>query len=459
MKRLLLLIAVVCSFTACNTPGALTKKGNKLSQQELYTHAADYYYQALQKKSDYTNAQIGLKNAGKKVINQHLDDFFKAKNFGDTKKAVYHYRDAQIFQQKVSRFKISLEIPAHYTNDYNIIVDDYVSGLYNQAFTHLEEENFNSAEKLFKEVSLLLPNYKDVKDLKDVATYEPKYRIAVDYLENEKFRASYYQFNKIPKSYKDTQELQNLALESGLFTIGLLEFSNATRHKGGEAAISAYISEYIMKLNNPFIKLIDRSHTNTLINEQLMGLSGQTTENTAAQAGELVGAKVILTGKLVNHSKQENTVTEHPKKGWYERKVKKYNEETEKHYFESIYDKIRYSEFFGSNQVEISFQFQLISTETGEILLTDIIKLNKADAVHFATANKNTNNIYPGNWKWEKVKHKSDEINTSYAAKRELRNLFNGKRSLKTTSQLSDQIFQNIAKEVTQKIDQYNPEQ
>ena len=111
--------------------------------------------------------------------------------------------------------------------------------------------------RLFKDVSLLKPSYRDVDDLQNVATFEPKYRTAVSFLEIEKFRAAYYEFNKIPDSYKDTKNLQKIALEAGLLTIGLMNFENATNQKGGEASVSAHLSDKKIKLNNPFIKLID----------------------------------------------------------------------------------------------------------------------------------------------------------------------------------------------------------
>ena len=54
------------------------------------------------------------------------------------------------------------------------------------------------------------------------------------------------------------------------------------------------------------------------------------------------------------------------KKAWAERKVRKYNEET-KSILETVYDKIKYKEYTGSNSVQVGFQFQLISTESVEI--------------------------------------------------------------------------------------------
>ena len=186
-----------------------------------------------------------------------------------------------------------------------------------------------------------------------------------------------------------------MALEAGLFTIAIVEFQNATRQSGGESAISALVSDEMMKLNNPFIKLVDRTYTQSFIDEQIMGLSGQVAENTNAQAGELIGAKAIISGKLVSFSKQKNPIVRTEKKAWAERKVRKYNEETEKYYYETVYDKIKYQEYRGNSSVQVGFQFQLISTESGEILLTKLINLNRRDEVHFAESNINYRNIVP----------------------------------------------------------------
>ena len=64
-----------------------------------------------------------------------------------------------------------------------------------------------------------------------------------------------------------------------------------------------------------------------------MGLNGQVAQNTNAQAGELIGAKAIITGKLVSFSKQKKPISVNEKKAWAERKVRKYNNETEKSFF------------------------------------------------------------------------------------------------------------------------------
>ena len=456
--QLITLIFVCLLFASCESPKALTKKGNKLQEQELHIQACDFYFKALDKDKNYALALSGLKKSGQRVINSDLDNFFKSKNFGNSKEAIYLYRDASLFQQRTQNYNIKLDIPSHYTNDYNLLVDAYVDENYEIALKLLEEEQFDGAEKLFKEIALLKPNYKDVNSLKDVAEYEPKFRHASALLEQEKFRSSYYEFDKIPSSYKETKELKALALQAGLMTIGIMDFQNATRQKGAESAISAYLTQEILNLNNPFIKLVDRSNTQTYIDEQLMGMSGQVDQNTSAQAGALIGAKVILSGKLVNYSKNSIPLKYEKKKAWLERRVKNKNQDTGKTYYETTYDKVRYREYYAKNTVNVGFQFQLTSAETGAILLTDIINISKNDEVYYATSNYNYRDLVPGNWKWENKNHESDRYYTSYLKTNQLKNLFRNKKDLKSIDNLSNESYQEISKKISRKIDQYNPE-
>tara|TARA_Y100000813_G_scaffold94987_1_gene67646 strand:- start:5985 stop:7379 length:1395 start_codon:yes stop_codon:yes gene_type:complete len=443
---------------SCDTPKSLTNKGNKFAEKKLYQEANVQYMKALNKKENFIDAKEGLRSSGQKEVNTYLDDFFKTKNFGDIKAAIYHYRNAIKAKSLIESYKIDIDIPISYTNDYNNLVNDYVNNIYTLAMDMLDQENFSESEKLLKEIALLKPSYKDVDNLKNIATYEPIYRKANEFLELEKFRSAYYNYDKIPNSYQETKQRKKLALESGLFTIAIVEFQNATRQSGGESAISAFTSNKILNLNNPFVKLVDRTYTQSFINEQIMGLNGQVAQNTNAQAGELIGAKAIITGKLVSFSKQKKPISVNEKKAWAERKVRKYNKETEKYFYETVYDKIKYKEYIGSNSVQIGFQFQLISTESGEILLTKLINLSLSDEVHFAESNVNFRNIVPGNWRWQSKESPNDIIENSYVQKRALRQLFKNKKNLMTVNDLANNIYQDIATEVSQMVNNYNPE-
>ena len=462
MKRLYLKL-ILCSllvFTlvSCDTPKSLTKKGDKFADKNLFQDASNQYMKALDKKGDFITAKEGLRFSGQKQVNTYLDKFFKSKNIGDKRAAIYHYINADGLKERIKKYNITIDIPNTYTTDYKSLVDNYVSTIYAQAMDLLEQENFSASEKLLKEVALLKPNFKDVNDLKNVATFEPIYRKANEFLELEKFRSAYFEYDKIPESYQETKQRKALAQERGLFTIAIVEFQNSTRQTGGESAISAIVSDKMIKLNNPFIKLVDRTYTQSFIDEQIMGLSGQVVENTNAQAGELIGAKAIISGKLVSFYKQKNPIVRTEKKAWAERKVRKYDEETEKYFYETAYDKIKYQEYRGNTSVQVGFQFQLISTESGEILLTKFINLNRRDEVHFAESNTNYMNIFPGNWRWQSKQSPNDIVETSYSQKRALRNLFKNKKTLLSVNALANDIYQEIATEVSQMVNNYNPE-
>ncbi|MBL6657088.1 MAG: hypothetical protein ISR00_07220 [Flavobacteriales bacterium] len=456
IKAITLLFAFF--LTSCDTPKSLTKKGDKFSEKSLYADACQFYMQALNQKGDFIEAKEGLRLAGQKQVNIHLDNFFKSKNFGEERQAIYHYRDASSLKSKIATYSIQIDIPQTYTSDYNTLVDNYVATNYDKAIDLLEEEKFAESEKLLKEITLLKPNFKDVESMKNVATFEPIYRSANEFLELEKFRSAYYEFEKIPASYKECESRKALALEAGLLSIGIMEFKNSTRQRGGESAISALITEELIQLDNPFIKIVDRQQVQSLIDEQLLGMSGQVSENTSAQAGALIGAKAMLNGKLVSYSKQEQAIQKSTKKAWLERKIRKYNDETEKYYYETVYDKITYNEYYGNASVQVGFQFQLLSTESGEILLTKLININKNDELHFAESNHDFRNIVPGSWRWENKESPNDVIKNSFSDKRALKQLFRNKKTLMSITDLSNAIYSEIAKDVSEKINNYNPE-
>ena len=123
MKKYIYLCVISILLAACNSPKTLYKKGVKLQEQNLHEQACFYFIQSLDKKFDFTEANIALKTSGQRVVNHYLDEFFKAKNFQKDKEAVYHYRSAILFQKRVESYKIHLEIPSHYRNDYNAILE------------------------------------------------------------------------------------------------------------------------------------------------------------------------------------------------------------------------------------------------------------------------------------------------------------------------------------------------
>ena len=92
--KLILCSLLILTLVSCDTPKSLTKKGDKFAEKNLYQDASIQYMKALDKKGDFITAKEGLRSSGQKQVNAYLDDFFKSKNFGDKRAAIYHYRNA-----------------------------------------------------------------------------------------------------------------------------------------------------------------------------------------------------------------------------------------------------------------------------------------------------------------------------------------------------------------------------
>ena len=54
-------------------------------------------------------------------------------------------------------------------------------------------------------------------------------------------------------------------------------------------------------------------------------------------------------------------------------------------------------------QNTFQFQFELISTETGEILLTDVFSLENSAKVHYAEYEGDNKKLIPGYWEYENL--------------------------------------------------------
>ena len=81
MRSYILFASLVLFLASCDTPKSLTNKGQKFMEKELYADACQQYFMALDKQADFIEAKEGLREAGQRQINFHLDDFFKARNF------------------------------------------------------------------------------------------------------------------------------------------------------------------------------------------------------------------------------------------------------------------------------------------------------------------------------------------------------------------------------------------
>lgn len=446
-------LMVIVVFPGCSGAQSLAKKGEKMNAAGHYTEAADYFFQALTRNRNNIRAKMGMIDTGQKVLNDHLDAFNRTNNMGDLHEAVNKYRAAEAYELKVRRLGVSLNIPEHYSKDYQRSKEIVLEELYTQATDLMADEQYAQAEEKFKEINELDPNYRDTKGLSDVAYCQPLYIQGKVALDNGAYRMSHDYFSQIlnrTDNYKDTRVLQQEAIDKGRITVALVPFENVTRMPNIEKRVSAYLLDDLSKIPDPFIRFVDRSDMDHILQEQQLSVSGIINDETATTVGELVGAQALITGKVLDYKEMRGKIQSETRKGYEGYQVKKRSPETGVEYIETRYKPVQYTEYTAANSVMITFQYKLLSLETGEILVSRIVEREAKDGVNYAAFAGNTAMLYPAT---------GNTRNASAAAKRQIDDKLRAKRTLKSTTELSNSLFSNIAGEVAGEIGNYMAQQ
>tara|TARA_B110000211_G_C14068297_1_gene548718 strand:- start:778 stop:2175 length:1398 start_codon:yes stop_codon:yes gene_type:complete len=465
MKKILLLIPLllILVITGCNGPKKLTKKGNALSEAGIHKEAVEFYMKALYKDRAHVAAIQGLRKSGDAVLNSFQSDFFRAYSNSEYKRAVYIYRDMEKYQTRLNKMNAELRIPQHYQDDYKDAKSKYLEQRFEEANEMMARENFTGAETIFKEITVLEPNYggEDLNNLMEISKLEPPYRDGNNQLDLNKNRSAYYAFQKVVKvnpNYKDAKLKMEEALELAQYTIAVLQFKNFSYERGAEAKISSIMMDNLIRNKGPFLKVIDRSNMDKIINEQYLAMNGWMSGNGAIKTGEILGAKGILSGKIISVTKSSQAARSKIVKGYKKRTVKSYNKSTQKTTSKTVYDKVSFKNYKGHNSVKILFQFMLVSSETGEVLLSEVVEKKIVSEVNYNIYGGNYRNLVPGEWKYTWKKTTGDRIDHSRTGRNNLRAKFKSSKTLRAISSITSEAYSTVGKTAAKKVYQFNPE-
>ena len=451
MKKILLLLSVILLVAGCASK-RYTKKAGKFEEAGLYEDAAEYYYQAVKKKDSNVDAKLGLRKNGQLTLDKKLSDFTYAYKRADYKKAVYNYIDAEKYYNKVKSVNVNLNFPEYHKEYYEEAKGDYLNKKYADGIDKLNREDFTAALSVFEEMKGIDANYKDVKDLYITAKYEPMYRDANQYLETGIYRKAYYTFETIIKgagTYKQSVALKDEAQEKGTITVLVTNISYSNyRYSKSAGTITNDIKGKLSKLNNPFLKIIDPSTLDVNIYE-----NGQMN----MQAANLAGIKAVLSGKITRITLSNGKLVKNNKKGYLKEVTKTKNEAGEE--IKKVkYIKTNYTEYKQENNASFELNFKMVSTEDNSIMVSDIISKYKSDKIHYAVFSGNKSKLISGYWKYKDRNSEKDVKKDNKTDIKKLQNLLKANKNIKSAQTLLNQIVNNSTKEITNKVNKYNPE-
>lgn len=460
MKRLLLLLlaATVLVGGGCASK-KYAKKGMKFEQAGLWEQAADAYIRSLTAKRDNIDAIVGLKRAGQRVLDERSLKVIKAYENDDLKQAVYTYLDAENFKNQAASLGVELSISNMATDYFNDAKPKYVEKIYSEAQTLLDAEKFKDAELLLTEVKRLQPDYGNTQDMLMVSKCEPLYRQAKQFMDAAQYRKAYANLDKIVKeftNYKDSRDLRDEALQKATITTRVTDFKSSTYNTESIAkSVQAEVVSKLNALNNPFVKVIDVQSTDKIIEEQQRSV----TTGSDLEIGKLLAAKALLSGEVSVIEVTQGKLNKTEKRGFIREETKTKDPKTGEEKVNVTYRKVIYWVYNQKNSVSVALKFQLTSTETGAVMVSDFIRSNQADEVNYATFDGPSSKLVPGYWEKIDADSPKDVINDNQLDVRNLQELLKAKRDIASMNTLMSNAIEDIAKRTAQKINQYNPEE
>jgi hypothetical protein len=461
MGRIVFIALILVSLVGCSGSSRYYKMGSQLSEAGLHREASERYMEALRRNRNNVSAQIALRVDGQRVLDGHLQEFYLAHTSGDHTKAVREYELATRYQEMVRRYGVNLSFPENYRPMYQESEDIHLEGLYRQANDLIDDQKFAEAEVLLREIARFRSDYGTVQELKDVAFLEPRYQEALEAMDDEQFRRAYALLTEITTrdpNFRDARRLRETARERGVFSIGILPFENKSNVRNIESLIMARLLAEVNGMNDPFLRLIDRTNTDRIIAEQRLSLEGVIDQNTAVIAGELMGAKALLKATILDAREVEGELQTENRKGFLGTPINVKDPATGAVTTQMQYNRVFYQHFTRENEVFVSIQYQLVSTATGEILLSDVVEMRRSDRADYSRFEGDHRHLFAGTWENQRRPSPNDRMYNSPRAKRELNSSLQASDQVESVSNLRSQLVRDLSARVAQQLQSFNPE-
>lgn len=416
---------------ACSGSRKYFKAAERLEKQGLVSEAAEYYLQALQRKSTNVDARIKLKEVGQKHVNNLASEFFRNYNTQQVEASIESFEQLKDFNSRGSALNISFEYPKAYEEDYQKAIESYCLKNYNQASLFVSQKKYPQALPFLANIKKYNSGYKNTQQLDMIAVCEPLYQSAVTSLENKNYSGALSQLSGIRaknENYKDTKDLLELATSQQVKSFILFEpkkSANAAEKEVQDKLYTSFNQAALEKLGS--VKIIN--------NTPFQSLQGSTDLN-AGDNIDLIQAIRKATGAdyfyiyNVTNKKEFNSGLQKTAATGYEEVKTRVNDSVTT----TEYKPLNYNLVKSQRSSSYDFSFKLINAYSNQIVSSQTQNISAQDAIEYQefakTFKGNINALYPYNPQLP-VKTQFNVPNW--------RNLFSARNSLKTMEELKEE--------------------
>jgi len=385
VSSLLIILTITVGHSFCQSNYNL---GMKTQKAGLHKEATDYFIAHLKEKPDHIKSKIGLKQSGQLYLNGLINKFQQQSASGSDKDAVDAYLTCDLFFRSVNKVGVELEFDNRYKNEYKVHLDNFSETKYTQAFDDYKNKRYSDAETIFNEIYALNPDYKDVHNLLIDSKVIPLYDVAYGQYTSGSYKEAYLSFkrlNQLRTGYKDVSTLMEESLIQARLNLAFFPLNSNSVSNVVLDEVNGSLLSKIMNRKTELLQVLDKSKVERVISEQNFVLRNS---DDAVKIGGMLGAKILLTGKIIEYSFEGGQAREIPKNGYVLRTEQTGTDANGKAIFTQRRVNIVFYEVMGRSLGTIKIEYQLISTENGQVLFSDIITKSVTDDVHYFKADQ-----------------------------------------------------------------------
>ena len=374
-------------FSSCDRSLRYIQLADKYAASGNYADAADNYYTAYSLNPSNAKAKQGLEKNAQLNLDAKFNKFTKFIVDESIEDALRQYNDCKSYFQNVKNTGVEIHWPSVYDKLYETNKDEFVSKQYQDGINLMKDEKFDKAELSFKKILEFDSSYKNVSALHSQSVAEPIYEKGLKNFEQQNYKSAYKNFlqvSSIDALYKNTTELLDESLKKASLPIAIIVSDKNDEKLDLKNSLYFHLVSNINKSQNPFLKVIDRGNSEKLLKEQELGMSGMIDFTSAAKAGKMLGVKFFLILNIGSVNIEEQGITAVNKIAYDSYKQEFTDKNTGQIQSEIRYRPVNYRDYSGYRKLNSNIAYQLLSVETGEVVLSDIYNVEKSDYVNYA---------------------------------------------------------------------------
>lgn len=407
------------------------EQGQKLITEQNFEEAKQVFSEVHNINPDFKDTKSYLNTATLEPLYQSGSNLFSQRKYMDA------YREWERVSARDPNYK-----------DVKILLEQALAERYKEGTLLLMDENFDAAATALGDVYRINSGYLDVRSQYFEARNEPIYRRSNQNLKSGKCRTAYFGFENIIKDagdYKDSRTLREQSLACAQYPVAV-HTGKMPDHTADGAEFESVMIDQLLKLNDPFLKFHKLSVINSKIDKSFQGNSGSFDRSQLKELHDRHGIKAVLVVSFSAYKKIEGKMDKFTKTGFERQTVKSSTGET------TYYDKkVTYNEYLKLNGTSLTMSYQMISTQTGEILLSQRLDGSETDRMNYAVYEGDRKNLYPSTLRNDT--YSIDDRNYST-----LQSLLKSDARITSADKLRDKVFADISGEISTSIKNFNPE-